>query len=131
MLGYRFPTVHWLLAWQAMALAICSLPVSADTIHVPADFPTIQAAIDAATDGDEVVIAPDTYTGSQNRDLDFTGKAITVRSTDPNDPDVVAATIIDCQQAGRGFIFQSEETLESVVDGLTVVNGFATDGAGV
>ncbi|MCH7848423.1 MAG: right-handed parallel beta-helix repeat-containing protein, partial [Planctomycetes bacterium] len=131
MLGYRFPTNHWLLAGQVLALAICSLRVSADIIHVPADFPTIQAAIDAATDGDEVVIAPDTYTGSQNRDLDFTGKAITVRSTDPNDPDVVAATIIDCQQAGRGFIFQSEETLESVVDGLTVVNGFATDGAGV
>ena len=131
MLGYRFPTDHWLLAVQAIALAICSLPVSADTIHVPADFPTIQAAIDAAVDGDEVVIAPDTYTGSQNRDLDFTGKAITVRSTDPNDPDVVAATIIDCQQAGRGFIFQSEETQESVVAGLTVVNGFAMDGAGV
>lgn len=131
MLGYRFPKDHWLLAGQAMALAICSLPVSADTIHVPADFPTIQAAIDAAADGDEVVIAPDTYTGWQNRDLDFTGKAITVRSADPNDPDVVAATIIDCQQAGRGFIFQTQETLESVVDGLTVVNGFALDGAGV
>ena len=42
----------------------------------------------AASDGDEVVIAPELYTGVDNRDLDFGGKAITVRSTDPNDPDV-------------------------------------------
>ena len=73
MLGYRFSTNYRLLGWHVMLLAICALPVSADTIHVPADFPTIQAAIDAAADGDEVVIAPDTYTGWQNRDLDFNG----------------------------------------------------------
>ena len=100
-------------------------------IQVPADQTNIQAAIAAAVDGDVVVVAPGTYTGWANRDLDFAGKAITVRSTDPGDPAVVAATVIDCGQAGRGFIFQSGETPASVVDGLTIINGFATDGAGV
>ena len=41
---------------------------------------TIQAVIGVAVNGDEVVIAPATYTGAGNRDCDFLGKAITVRS---------------------------------------------------
>jgi hypothetical protein len=45
-------------------------------LRVPADVPTIQAAIDAAVDGDEVVVAP----GSYEVALNFAGKAITVRS---------------------------------------------------
>ena len=50
------------------------------TLHVPGDYPTIQAAIDASVDGDTVLIADGTYTGEGNRDLDFGGRAITVRS---------------------------------------------------
>ena len=45
-----------------------------------ADFDTIQAAIDAAFDGDVVLVAPGTYAGDGNRDIDFGGKAITVKS---------------------------------------------------
>jgi hypothetical protein len=95
---------------------------------------TIQAGIDAASAGDEVVIAPGTYTGDDNRDLDLVGKAITVRSTDPNDPVVVAGTVIDCQgtQAAShfGFIFQSGEGPATVVAGLTIVRGWYSDYGG-
>ncbi len=44
---------------------------AAGTLRVPADYPTIQAAIDAAQPGDEVVIADGVYTGAGNKDLDF------------------------------------------------------------
>ena len=102
--------------------------VTAGTIHVPADHATIQAAIDAAVDGDEVIIAPGSYTGMGNRDLDFSGKAITVRSTDPNDPAVVTTTIINCEGSEedphRSFTFHSGESGTAVVTGLTITNGY-------
>jgi hypothetical protein len=39
----------------------------ANTLHVPAEYPTIQAAVDAAVVGDSVVVAPGTYTDSEVR----------------------------------------------------------------
>ena len=92
---------------------------------------TIQAAINAASGGDTVMVLPGTYTGVGNRDIDFGGKAITVQGSDPNNPEVVAATIIDCQSSGRGFIFDSSETSSSVLSGLTITNGIATYGGGI
>ncbi len=91
------------------------------TLHVPADYPTIQAGIDAAVDGDTVLVADGRYTGIGNKNLDFHGKAITVRSAsgDPN------LCIIDCQGDGRGFYFHSGEDPDSIIDGLTITNGYA------
>ena len=77
-------------------LLVGSLCISAvgKTIYVdddgPADFNNIQAAIDDSNDGDTVIISTGTYTGDGNRDINFKGKAITVRSSDPKDPAVVA-----------------------------------------
>lgn len=70
-----------------LALAVIAgttSPALAGTILVTpdgtGDYPTIQAAIDAATDGDVIELADGTFTGDGNRDVDFLGKAITVRS---------------------------------------------------
>jgi len=94
---------------------------------------TIQAAIDAANDRDVVIVTEGTYTGTGNRDIDFNGKAMTLRSIDPEDPAVVAATIIDCEyESGhRGFNFHNSEGTDSVVSGLTVTNGYAEEGGGI
>ena len=116
-----------IIARFIVVLAFVVPAAQADTINVPADYPTIQAAINAANTGDEVVVASGTY----NETINMMGKAITLRSTDPEDPAVVAATIIDAQQAGSVITCNSGEGLDTVISGLTVTGGFAEDGAGV
>jgi len=112
---------------------IIGIPCSALTLTVdddaPADYSTIQAAINAAANGDTIIVEEGVYTGPGNRDLDFAGKRITVKSRIPDNPQVVAATIIDCQATPasphRGFYFHNNETAQSVLDGLTIRNGYA------
>jgi len=121
----------WLAMWVFLLAMACT--AAGQIIYVdddgPADFDNIQAAIADANDGDTVEIKPGTYTGDGNRDIDFLGKAITVRSIDPCNSDVVAATIIDCQgsksEPHRGFKFVSSEETDSVLAGLTITNGYA------
>ncbi|MBN1816790.1 MAG: right-handed parallel beta-helix repeat-containing protein, partial [Sedimentisphaerales bacterium] len=93
---------------------------------VPTAYPTIQSAIDAASAGDVVLIQPGNYVGAGNFNIDFRGKAITVRSAEGP-----ATCIIDCQQQGRGFIFQTAETPDSVLEGVTIQNGLAEFGGGI
>lgn len=97
------------------------------TIHVPADYAKIQDAINAAGNGDTVLVADGTYTGDGNRDLDFNGKSLTV--TSQNGP---TKTIIDCGGSvsanHRGFYFHSGETNVAQVNGITIKNGFAPTG---
>ena len=98
----------------------------ADTIHVPGDYPTIQAGIDAAVDGDEVVVADGEYRGPGNRRISFDGKAITVRSVSGPDE-----CVVDCEGAGIGFLFLDNEGPDSVLEGFTVTNGAGFFGGAV
>jgi len=87
-------------------------------ILVPANYPTIQAGIDASSNGDTVLVSDGIYTGPGNVNLDFGGKAITVRSENG-----AANCIIDCEGNGRGLFFHSGEGKTSVLSGFTITNG--------
>jgi hypothetical protein len=56
----------------AIGLAIAAT-ASAALIHVPGTAPTIQEGLSMASAGDTVLVAPGTYAGALNRDLDFSG----------------------------------------------------------
>jgi len=90
-------------------------------------YDAIQKAIDAAVGAADIInVAQGIYTGLGNKDIDFGGKTITLQSD--HGP---TATIIDCEGSGRGFIFQSGEGADSVVDGFTITGGSETDGGGI
>src|SRR5262245_38835698 len=59
----------------AALTVLSSRALAQGSLHVPADYPTLQAAIDAAQDGDVVRVAPGTY-----GPIVFQGKAITVQA---------------------------------------------------
>ena len=96
-------------------------------IRVPGDYSSIQAAIGAANDGDVIIAGAKTY----NETINFLGKAITVKSTDPNNPAVVAATIIDGDKAGSAVTFNHGEGSGCVLSGVTVQGGSASYGGGI
>ena len=92
---------------------------SAEIIHVPGDQLSIQDGINAAVNGDTVLVASGTYF----ENIDFLGKAIIVKSE--GGPNV---TIIDGSQPsipneGSVVFFWNDEGAESVLDGFTLVNG--------
>ena len=93
----------------------------------PADFSNIQAAINDANNGDTIIVAEGRYFENVN----FNGRNITLTSTDPCSPDVVAATIIDGSQNGSVVTFNSGEDANCVLNGFTITNGNAEYGGGI
>lgn len=110
----------WLLP---LLCALSWTPLAAGTIDVPDDYPTIQAAIGDALDGDVIVVAPGVYV----ENIDFLGKAITVRSSDG-----AAVTTIDGSDQTLGVVFGSVvnfldgEGNDSILEGFTITGGVGT-----
>jgi hypothetical protein len=75
--------------WLCLLLAAIPSSFSA-TIHVPQEVSTIQAAIESATHGDEVIVSPGVYPEA----VELIGQNIFLHSLDPMDASVVAATVI-------------------------------------
>lgn len=79
----------------------------------------IQQRINAAANGDVIIIPPGHYLES----IDFKGKDIVLTSEDPLDPNIVAHTIIDARDAGPVVSFVSGETPAAVLTGFTLMGG--------
>ena len=98
-------------------------------LAVPDRFATIQAGINAAVDGDTVLVQPGTYV----ENINFNGKNIVVGSLflTSQDTSYISQTIIDGNQGGSVVIFDSGETADAVLTGLTLRNGRANFGGGI
>ncbi len=116
--------MHSQLHSMLRSALFCTLPLLAagawaqTTINVgPGQtYTTIQSGIDAANNGDTVLVAPGTY----NENIDFKGKAITVTSSGG-----AAATIIDGgdKPGIATVVFADGETSASVITGFTIRGG--------
>jgi len=106
-----------------------SIPASGDGKSWETAFKTIQGGIDAASDGDTVIVAEGMYV----ENIGFMGKNITLTSTDPLDAGVVAQTVID-GSAATGWVsvvaFSGTENETCVLAGFTIQNGTGAPSGG-
>lgn len=120
--------------FNAAMVIVCFLTASevglAADINVPADHSTIRLAINSAADGDVIIVADGIYINDGDKNLDFGGRAITVRSA--NGP---INCIIDCKGKDtvldRAFYFHSGEEANSVVQGFTIKRGYSDKGGAI
>jgi parallel beta-helix repeat protein len=91
-----------------------------------ADFDNIQAAVDASSDGDEIIVYPGTYTSTSDYVVNMLGKQIWLHSSKG-----AGVTIIDGEDTHRGILCNSSETLNTSIEGFTVTNGNAYIGGGM
>ena len=111
------------------ALVILSGPPAARLRRVPADYPTIQEAIDSAEPGDTVLVAPGRYV----ENIRFEGKGIVVASDYvlKHDPAVIGRTIIDGSRprhpdtASVVLMIDQEDTTAKLI-GFTLTGGRGT-----
>ncbi|MCP4712469.1 MAG: hypothetical protein GY869_27920, partial [Planctomycetes bacterium] len=104
--------------------------VLGSALAVPSQFATIQQAIDYAFDGMIIIVADGVYTGDGNRDLDFNGKEIILRSESGPENCIIDSQGISTE-SHRAFHFHNNETSNSVLEGFTITGGWSTEGAGI
>lgn len=102
----------------AVVLGLAAAAMANDVHHVPGDHATIQAAIDAAADGDTVLVAAGTY----EETIDYLGKTITIESADGPEQTVIDGSAI----GGTVVTVASGEGPATTLRGFTITGGTGT-----
>lgn len=102
-----------------LSTVIISAEVYSAVLTVPGQYESIQAGLDAAVNGDTVLVSPGIYSGTGNVNLLFRGRNIVLKSFGGAE-----VTIIDCQNRARGIMFVQGESRNAVVEGFTITHGF-------
>ena len=105
------------ISFSILTLIIMTAGLFAVTYYVPGDFNTIQDAIDASVNGDEVMVGPGTYF----EPINYLGKDISIASTDGPE-----STIINGQYSGSTVSFLNGETRDASLTGFTITGGTGT-----
>lgn len=99
-------------------------PLEDGSLEHPCD--SLQECIDRSLPGDTILVMDGIYTGPGNREIDFLGKALLIRSL--GGPE---RCVIDCQHLTRGFHFYGALGRNSLLEGLTIANGNSQSGGGI
>ena len=100
----------------------------AATFYVPADYPTIQDAIDITVTGDRILVAAGTY----YEHLDFKGKLITLRSISGPEATVISKVEEPEPEPSPPIVtFINEEPAGTLIEGFTIRGGYSARGAGM
>jgi hypothetical protein len=116
--------IHRTLFAGGLAAILGAAPLAAAAvIHVPADFGDIQSAIDAAADGDEIVVAPGIYTSTEDWVFEVSGFLNHPNNLYIHSSGSEEDTFIDGQHARGGFSLYERD---AVIEGFTIRNGYRT-----
>ena len=110
-----------------LLLSFCTYAFS-EIINVPEGQPTIQEGINAAADGDTVLVQPGTYI----ENINYNGKSIVLGSLflTTGNPAYITETIIDGNELERTVIIENVTGTTTVLCGFTITNGYCYDGGG-
>ena len=116
MISHRLYPTRVAILGALSLLATASLAQTTINVGPGQAYTTIQSGIEAANNGDTVLVAPGTY----NENINFNGKAITVTSSGG----VAATTINGGNKPGLATVtFANGETRSSVISGFTITGG--------
>ena len=108
-----------ILLLMGLAVSQSSAAVIIVDCNGPSDFNSIQEAIDSIVGYGTIEVRPGTY----YENISYYGKTIVLRSTEPNDPNVVESTVIDGNSLGNVVTFNNGEDESCVLAGFTIRNG--------